>query len=182
MEQREQVKNTKKGLRARLKSRLNRRRVLFLCALLTIVVASSAAWWFYNYNFGFNNNDVQVSEYRKEYLELKKNKPASEQPTEKAAYYHLLADKAAKSGDYNGAINAFEERKKILGRKMPAVEHLELAVFYCRMDDTTGAIDAIEEGLRTQGISANDKVRLEESRKSINEQGCDVWVSPLDQE
>ncbi len=181
MEQRETVENTKMGMLARLKSKHNRRLVTFLLSFITLLFVLLVGWWLFNTYFDSGNSE-QFSEYRSDYNDFKKNKPTTTQKTALAEYYQLLASKAAKAGEYEGAISAYEGRRKVLGDKTPVNDSLELAVFYCRMEDKEEAVQAIQEGSTRQNATALDKDRFERAIKAINEQGCDAWVSPLDQQ
>lgn len=180
MEKREPVDETKRGLLVRLKSKMNRRLVLAL-VLLGLVIAGLVAWWLYGI-YGYGGNAKQISQFRQDYLALKKEEPTSAGQAAKADYYQLLASKAAKAGDFKGAVSAFEERKAVLGEKIPPTDFIDLAIFYCRMDDKEGAVAALDEGAAHKRVTSIETTRMENARKTINEQGCDAWVSPLDQQ
>ena len=181
MEQKRGPVRVLSSLLSRVRAKLGTRVFVALCGVLALVIVSGAVWlWFATQTV--DNRGIALKGMRKDYESLKKQEPKSERSDDKAAYYQLLASRAAGAQDYDGAIKAFEDRHDVLGDKMPAGDFTELATYYCRMDDKQGAIEALRGGAQLNQASDSDKSRLAAGQKIIDEQGCRAWLQPLDQE
>ena len=166
---------------ASTKNRLSKLRIVLAATVALLLIAAVFVWW--QKTYAVDNAAIALQGMRKDYQDMKENQqPRSDRKDDKAAYYLLLASRAAGAKDYKGAINAFQTRREILQESMPAEDYMLLATYYCRMEDRAGAIKALQEGTQTKQISEEVKARLKGTEDLINKEGCESWVTLLDLE
>ncbi len=180
MDQKGSVAKAIRGIKSHYERNLTKRQKLVIGALIAILFVGSILW--INRINNNSGNARAVAENKQDYQDMKNNeKPASDSTASKAEYYQLLASKANKAGDYRGAIDAFENRAKVLGDTMPAQEYTELTTYYCRIEDSKGALGALNTGLQLKQASNDEKSRLAASIKLIEEKDCTAWIQLFDQ-